>query len=29
VHAPRVGDTVWFTVIGPHTCFYKDDRLIA
>jgi glycerol transport system ATP-binding protein len=27
--APRVGDTVWFTVIGPHTCFYKDDRLIA
>jgi glycerol transport system ATP-binding protein len=29
VPAPRVGDTVWFAVIGPHTCFYKDDRLIA
>ena len=27
--APRVGDTVWLEVIGPHTCFYKDDRLIA
>jgi glycerol transport system ATP-binding protein len=29
VSAPRVGDTVWLAVIGPHTCFYKDDRLIA
>ena len=29
VRAPRVGDMAWFAVIGPHTCFYKDDRLIA
>lgn len=29
VRAPRVGETVWLAVIGPHTCFYKDDRLIA
>jgi glycerol transport system ATP-binding protein len=29
VRAPQVGDTVWLAVIGPHTCFYKDDRLIA
>jgi glycerol transport system ATP-binding protein len=29
VNAPAVGDTVWFSVIGPHTCFYEDDRLIA
>ncbi|MEO5697376.1 MAG: ABC transporter ATP-binding protein [Burkholderiaceae bacterium] len=26
---PRVGDSVWLTVVGPHTCFYKDDQLIA
>jgi glycerol transport system ATP-binding protein len=29
VRAPQAGDTVWLAVIGPHTCFYKDDRLIA
>jgi glycerol transport system ATP-binding protein len=29
VKAPQVGDTVWFSVIGPNTCFYSDDRLIA
>jgi glycerol transport system ATP-binding protein len=27
--APRVGDTVWLRVLGPHTCFYdRDEQLI-
>jgi glycerol transport system ATP-binding protein len=26
---PRVGDTAWFGVVGPHTCFYRGDELIA
>ncbi len=27
--APRVGDTVWLSVLGPHTCFYdRDEQLI-
>ena len=26
---PKVGETVWLQVDGPHTCFYKDDKLIA
>ena len=26
---PGAGDTVWLGLIGPHTCFYKDDRLLA
>ena len=26
---PKVGDAVWLQVDGPHTCFYKDDKLIA
>ena len=25
---PRVGDTAWFGVVGPHTCFYRGDELI-
>jgi glycerol transport system ATP-binding protein len=26
---PGAGDTVWLGLLGPHTCFYKDDRLLA
>jgi glycerol transport system ATP-binding protein len=26
---PRVGDAVWLAVQGTHTCFYKDEQLIA
>jgi glycerol transport system ATP-binding protein len=26
---PGVGDRVWLSVLGPHTCFYRDDILIA
>ena len=26
---PRIGDAVWLGIIGPHTCFYKDEQLIA
>jgi glycerol transport system ATP-binding protein len=25
---PRAGDTVWLALIGAHTCFYADERLI-
>jgi glycerol transport system ATP-binding protein len=25
---PAPGDAVWLVLAGPHTCFYKDDRLI-
>jgi glycerol transport system ATP-binding protein len=26
---PHVGESVWLSIVGPHTCFYKDDQLIA
>jgi glycerol transport system ATP-binding protein len=26
---PRVGDTVWLSVVGPHTCYYVNEELIA
>ncbi len=26
---PKVGAGVWLRVNGPHTCFYRDDKLIA
>ncbi len=26
---PKVGDTVWLLVVGEHTCFYKDEELVA
>jgi glycerol transport system ATP-binding protein len=26
---PKVGETVWLGIHGPHTCFYKDDQLVA
>ncbi len=25
---PRVGESVWLGLIGAHTCFYADERLI-
>ncbi|WP_332775656.1 ABC transporter ATP-binding protein [Polaromonas sp.] len=27
--APQPGDTVWLQVLGPHTCFYKNEELVA
>ena len=26
---PKVGDAVWLNVVGSHTCFYKNETLIA
>ena len=26
---PGLGDQVWLQVMGPHTCFYVDDELVA
>jgi glycerol transport system ATP-binding protein len=26
---PKVGATVWLKIIGTHTCFYKDEELVA
>ncbi|HEX6704282.1 MAG TPA: ABC transporter ATP-binding protein [Albitalea sp.] len=26
---PKVGDDVWLHVLGTHTCFYKNEELIA
>jgi glycerol transport system ATP-binding protein len=26
---PKVGETVWLSVVSSHTCFYKDEVLIA
>jgi glycerol transport system ATP-binding protein len=26
---PAVGDTAWFVVRGPHTCYYRDEELVA
>src|ERR1700712_2351949 len=26
---PQAGDAVWLALVGSHTCFYKDDVLIA
>jgi glycerol transport system ATP-binding protein len=25
----QVGDTAWLQVMGPHTCFYKDEVIVA
>ncbi len=27
--APEVGDSVWLQVIGEHTCFYKNEEIVA
>ncbi|HJV50000.1 MAG TPA: ABC transporter ATP-binding protein [Noviherbaspirillum sp.] len=26
---PRRGETVWLQMLGDHTCFYKDEELVA
>ena len=26
---PKVGDAVWLAIVGPHTCFYRNEELIA
>ena len=26
---PQRGDEVWLQVMGPHTCFYLNDELVA
>jgi glycerol transport system ATP-binding protein len=26
---PKAGETVWLSLVGAHTCFYKDDLLVA
>ncbi len=26
---PRVGDTVWLSIIGEHTCYYVNQELVA
>ena len=26
---PEVGRAVWLQVMGPHTCFYLNDDLVA
>ncbi|RYF05976.1 MAG: ABC transporter ATP-binding protein, partial [Comamonadaceae bacterium] len=26
---PSPGDTVWLQVLGPHTCYYRDEELLA
>ena len=25
---PQVGEAVWLALIGAHTCYYADERLI-
>ena len=26
---PAVGDAVWLAIVGPHTCYYRNEELIA
>jgi glycerol transport system ATP-binding protein len=26
---PRVGEQVWLAIVGDHTCYYKDEELVA
>jgi len=26
---PQAGDAVWLAIVGSHTCYYKDEELIA
>ena len=26
---PKVGETVWLSIVGTHTCYYKNEELIA
>jgi glycerol transport system ATP-binding protein len=25
---PKAGDAVWFGIVGPHTCYYRDEQRI-
>ncbi len=27
-HIPTVGETVWLSIVGAHTCYYRNDELI-
>ena len=27
--APKAGDAVWLALVGAHTCFYRNDALVA
>ena len=27
-HIPSVGDAVWLAIVGPHTCYYRNEELI-
>jgi len=29
VAAPEVGETLWLQVLGPHTCFYRNEELVT
>ncbi len=26
---PKVGERVWLAIVGPHTCYYKNEELVA
>jgi glycerol transport system ATP-binding protein len=26
---PKVGDAVWLGIVGPHTCYYQNEELVA
>ena len=26
---PKAGEAAWFGVVGRHTCFYKNEELVA
>ena len=26
---PKVGESVWLRVVGPHTCYYRNEELVA
>ncbi len=26
---PNVGEAVWLNIVGPHTCFYRNEELVA
>jgi len=26
---PAIGETAWFSVVGSHTCYYKNEELVA
>ena len=28
-NAPVRGETAWLQVVGDHTCFYRDEELVA